>query len=327
MALYKKILIGLGILLILCFVANYGLNLWVNAKLPKIITENNVSPYKISYKNIEIDMWSGSVKADGIVISPKTRPENDTTKMGIYATVKSIEVENFKIWNIIFNNVIKADQITVNTPKVLLYKNTEKAINDRKSINSEVIDTIKKIIIVPNVTLKDGSLNIIYIKNKKAILSASNINLEVNGIVITDDILKNKIPFSYEKFDLSTDSLYYQMDEFYHFQAENLQTKTSSLKLKNWALVPEYSRKEFTQKLKTEKDIYDIKGEELSINNMDFGFRDTIFYFNANKLILDKMSANIYRNKIVADDTSKKHLYNKLLRDLKFPLNIDTLTI
>ena len=149
MTLIKKILIGVGVILVLGVVANYGLNIWVKAKLPKIITENNDSPYKITYKNIEIALWSGSIKADGIVISPKTRPENDTTKMGIYATVKSIEVAHFKIWNVIFNNVIKAERITVNTPEVLLYKNTEKAINNSKSINSAVIDPIKKIIIVP----------------------------------------------------------------------------------------------------------------------------------------------------------------------------------
>lgn len=327
MSLLKKILIGVGVILVLGVFANYGINIWVKAKLPKIITENNDSPYKISYKDINIDVWSGSIKADGIVISPKTRPENDTTKMGIYATIKTVEVEHFKIWNVIFNNVIKAEEITVNTPNVLLYKNTKKAINNRNSINSEVVDPIRKIILVPNVKLKNGSLNIIYIQNKKSILSASNINLEVNGIVITDDILKNKIPFSYEKFDFSTDSLYFQIDEFYHLQAENLQTKTTSFKLKKWALVPEYSRDVFDKKIKTEKDMYTINGEELSINNMNFGFKDTIFYFNANKLLLDKMSANIYRNKTVADDTSKKHLYNKLLRDIKFPLRIDTLAI
>ena len=327
MTLLKKILIGVGVILVLGLFANYGINIWVKAKLPKIITENNDSPYKISYKNINIDVWSGSIKTDGIVISPKIRPEKDTTKMGIYATIKSVEVEHFKIWNIIFNNVIKAEQITVINPKVLLYKNTEKAINNRNSINSQVIDPMKKIIIVPNVTIRNGSLNIIYIQNKKAILSARNINLRVNGIVITDDILKNKIPFSYEKFDFSTDSLYYQINQFYHLQAINLQTSNTNFKLKNWALVPEFSRSEFTQKLKTEKDIYNINGEELSINNMDFGFKDTLFYFNANKLVLDKMSANIYRNKTVADDKTKKHLYNKLLRDIKFPLNVDTLLI
>ena len=327
MTLIKKILIGVGVVFVLGVVANYGLNIWVKAKLPKIITENNDSPYKIKYENIDIALWTGSIKADGIVISPKTRPENDTTKMGIYATVKSIEVAHFKIWNVIFNNVIKAERITVNTPNVLLYKNTEKAINNSKSIKSKVIDPIKKIIIVPNVTLKNGSVNIIYIKNKKAILSARNINLEVNGIVITDDILKNKIPFSYEKFDFSTDSIYYQINQFYHLQAVNLHTSNKSFLLKKWALVPEYSRTEFTQKLKTEKDRYDISGKVLSIHNMDFGFKDTIFFFNANKLILDEMSANIYRNKTVADDETKKELYNKLLRDIKFPLKVDTLAL
>ena len=90
MTLIKKILIGIGVILILGVGINYGLNIWVKAKLPKIITENNDSPFKISYKNIHIDLWSGSAIVNEIVISPKKRPENDPIKLGIYATVKSI---------------------------------------------------------------------------------------------------------------------------------------------------------------------------------------------------------------------------------------------
>jgi hypothetical protein len=37
--------------------------------------------------------------------------------------------------------------------------------------------------------------------------------------------------------------------------------------------------------------------------------------------------ADIYRNKLPADDLTKKHLYNKLLRDLDFELQVDTLKI
>ena len=139
--------------------------------------------------------------------------------------------------------------------------------------------------------------------------------------------MKNKIPFSYEKFDFSTDSIYYQINQFYHLQAVNLHTSNTSFLLKKWALVAEYSRNEFTQKLKTEKDMYNINGSALSISEMNFGFKDTIFYFNANKLLINEMSANIYRNKTVADDMTKKELYNKLLRDIKFPLKVDTLAI
>ena len=327
MALIKKILIGVGVILVLGVGINYGLNIWVKVKLPKIITENNDSPFKVSYKNIHIDLWSGSAKVYEIGIYPKNRPENDTIKLGIYATVKSIEIEHFKIWNVLFNNVIKAEQITVNDPNVLLYKNNENVINDSKNINSQIINPIQKIIIVPNIVLKNGSLKIIYIKSKKSILSARNINLAVNRIVITDETLKNKIPFSYEKFNFSTDSVFYQINQFYHLKAVNLQTSNSNFKLKNWALVPEYPRSEFSQKLKTEKDMYNINGALLSINNMDFGYKDSLFFFNANSLILEKMSANIYRNKTVDDDTTKKHLYNKLLRDIKFPLKVDTLAI
>jgi hypothetical protein len=60
---------------------------------------------------------------------------------------------------------------------------------------------------------------------------------------------------------------------------------------------------------------------------MDWGFKQNDFFFHCNVVNLNQVAANIYRSKEPLDDMNKKYLYNKLLRDLKFNLKIDTLRV
>ncbi len=60
---------------------------------------------------------------------------------------------------------------------------------------------------------------------------------------------------------------------------------------------------------------------------MNWGFNSKVLFINAELLQLQEVDANVYRNKLPEDDLTKKNLYNKLLRDLKFNLKIDTLKI
>lgn len=327
MTRYKKIIIGIASFILLLIVANFGITFWVNKKLPKIITENNNTPYYITYKNIDMSLWSGSIKASGIIVVPKTAVNDIVNKAGIYAKIESIAVERFKIWDVLFNDKIKAKSITINKPAVLFYKKDKKEVKSSQSIRSEILDPLQKIIIVSEIYLNRGNLKIIDVKNNQPILSTENINIQLKGIVITDETLKNKIPFLFQQYDITCDSIYYSINEFYRFETNNFKTTNTFLKVKKWALTSKYTRKEFVGKLKKEKDLYTINADSLTIKNMDWGFKNEKLFFNADAITLDKMSANIYRSKLPEDDLSKKYLYNKLFRDLKFSLKVDTLSL
>ncbi len=92
-------------------------------------------------------------------------------------------------------------------------------------------------------------------------------------------------------------------------------------------MVPEVSRKQFVAQLPKEKDLYALKAASMEIKKMDAGFKDEKLFFNAGLVVLNNLSANIYRSKMPDDDLTKKPLYNKLLRELPFAMKIDTLSI
>lgn len=319
---YWKLLIGLGTLIVLLVLLNIGLNIWVNTKLPKIINRENDSEYLITYKSLNVSLLTSNITANEIVVVPKSALKDSINKAGIYGKVKAIEIKNFKTWDLIFNDKIRAQSITVEEPRVIFYKK-----EDNENIRNSVVKPFEKIVTVSDIFLTHGDLKVFDVGKKNSALSVANINLNLDGIVITDKILKGKIPFQFGNYTLSCDSLYYHPNEFYHIKTKKVKSTKTDLKIDKFEMLPTYSRKEFVSKMKTEKDIYTLLCDSINVSKIDWGFENDDFFFHCNTVDLNQASANIYRSKEPADDLTKKHLYNKLLRDLKFDLKIDLLKI
>ncbi|MGK4568245.1 hypothetical protein [Flavobacterium sp. 3HN19-14] len=327
MKIYRRILIIAGSVLFVLVLLHIGVNFWVTTQLPKIINRENDSAYNIKYDKIEISLINASIHAEKIVVTPKYAIKDSLSKTGIYANVKAVDVLGFSIWNVIFSNKLKARSIRVTQPDVVLYKKSEKAIDNSKSISSEVVKPFEKIIAVSDIFLDKGNVKILNILNNKTILNARNINVKLQGIVITDDILERKIPFSYKTYAFDCDSIFYQPSKFYQITTQKVKTTEKGINVKNFAMLPQYSRKEFLKNIRFEKDIYTLKAKDIDIRGMEWGYKDTVFFFHSKAVELDQVAADIYRSKLQDDDMTKKKLYNKLLRDLKFDLDITTLKL
>ena len=327
MSVYKKIVICIISFLFFVILVNIGLNYWIKKQLPIIIHEKNKTAYNINYEKIEVSLWSRNIDAQTLLVHPKNQPENSKTKIGIYSKIESISIKDFNIWNLAFHDIIQAESITINKARVLLYKKDEKLLNNRNSIETQIIEPFYKIIAVSNIYLNEGSVDVVSLKNNKPIFSIKNIILKLEGILISDATLKEKIPMHFEKYVLICDSLYYKPNAFYHMNIGKISMQNRFLRIKNFSYLPEFNRKDFVRKLEKEKDIYTIKLDSADIEKMDWGFKNDRFFFKANSIVANHVDANIYRNKIPKDDLSKKYLYNALLRKIKFPLQIDTLQI
>lgn len=320
-------MIGVLGLLFFLFVLNLGINTWIKYRLPNLINEKNESAYSITYQNVDVSLLNLSIKASDIVIIPKLALKKPNVKSGLYAKVKTVEVKKFQFWSILFSNKIKAKSIHVSEPKVILYKNDDKAINNYKSINSRVVTPFEKIIKVSDIYLINGEAKIIYTKTNTPVLTVSNINLTIDGIVINENTLKNKIPFTFTKYKINCDSLYYHPNKFYHLKTKKIFTSENSFLVSQFKLVPEDTRQEFTTKIAMEKDQFTIFSKEIKINKLEWGIKSEKLFVNAQSLRLQDLDANVYRNKLPNDDLRKKDLYNKLLRELDFNLKLDTLEI
>jgi hypothetical protein len=323
----KKIgTITLGIIL---FVAALSIvtNLWVNYQLPKIIVNNNETPYSIKYDNIEISIFSRKITAAGIVITPKEREKDSLIKNGIFASIVHIRIDNYNIFPLLFKNKIEAHSITFSTPNITFFKDNDKTVNITKNLSSKIVAPFEQIIKVANVNIENGNFSIVNTKNNKTLFLAQKVMVQLNELAISKKTLDNKIPFSYKSYAFSCDSLLYQTDKAYQIKASQITTNNAGLEMNNFSMISLLTRRQFVDQSKKERDLYTLKADKIAIKNMNWGFKEEILFFKTNQILIDKADVNIYRSKIPKDDLSIKPFYNKLLRELKFDLQIDTLRI
>ncbi|MFB9077541.1 hypothetical protein ACFFLS_01470 [Flavobacterium procerum] len=325
MSVYKKIAIVIVSVFTFLILINLGLNYWIKKQLPLIIHEKNNTAYNINYEKIEVSLFSQNIYAQTLLVHPKNQPKD--SKNGLFAKIESITIKHFNIWDLAFRDVIRAESIIVNKPRLILYKKGEKLLNDSKSIKTEIIEPFRKIIAVSNIYLNEGSVDVVSIDSEKPILSVKKIILKLEGILITDATLKEKIPIRFEKYALVMDSLFYRSSIFYHMNIGKISTGNNFLTINNFTYLPQFNRREFIRRLDKEKDIYTLKFDSASIQKMVWGFKNERFFFKTNSIVMNHFDANIYRGKMPKDDLSKKYLYNHLLRNIKFPLQIDTLQV
>ncbi|MFT3795072.1 hypothetical protein [Flavobacterium sp.] len=322
---YRKIVIGVLIVITALFLLGIGVNCWIKYQLPEMLAQKNKSPYAITYKDLHYSLIDGYIKAKEITVAPKAAIKENQTKKGIYASVHSVEIKDFSIWSVLLGDHISARSITVTSPEIILYKSNEKV--NPKNIRHEVVAPFEKVISVSDVFLYNGDVKIIYTKTDKAILNAANINIQLEGIAVNDQTLEKKIPFSFEKYSFRCDSLYYRANPFYHFTTKQIAATHTDLKIHNFKMIPEYSRREFVRKIEKEKDLFVVSAQDIHLKNLDWGFEKEVLFANVGSVNIDQASADIYRNKLPEDDLTKKPLYNKLLRDLDFNLKVDTLNV
>ena len=323
----KKILFtSIGIFFFLGLL-NLGINLWAETKLPKLINNENNTDYNIVYEDIDLSIWNSKITAYNVQISPKESLKNSEKKIGLFASIDIIEVNKFDIWTILFGKKIKANNLVLSKPSVILYKNNVNAINNYSSINSKVFKPFEKIIIVSNLIINKGNFKILNIRDNIEIIKANNINFKLEGIVLNEKTLTEKIPLSFHNYTFFCDYIHYNVNAFYEIKGEEIKITKEGFNIKKFKLTPKYSRKEFVEKLPKEKDIYTILADDISINKMVWGFKDERLHFKSNTVVLDKVAANIYRGKMPTDDLSKKELYSNLLRNLKTDIKVDSLLI
>lgn len=323
----KRVTIVLAGVLLLILLLNVGLNWWIASRLPHIINRENDSPYQITYKDVDISLPARNLRASEIVVVPKSSLDTKKGKAGLYGKIESLEVNGFSIWQIVFSGRIEAKSLVIEKPGLTLLKSSEKAIDNPKSIGSEVVRPFSKIITVNDVFLNHGAIRITGLKDNKRILDVANINIKLEGIAITDQTLAQKLPFAFKTYAIDCDSVYYRSGAVYDMKLSKVKTTNTGLAFEDFSMKPRLSRRAFVRSIPKEKDLYDITAKSVSVNRIAWGFKDEQFFCKTGNVTIHEADADIYRSKLPDDDLTWKKLYNRLLREMKFEMQVDTLLL
>lgn len=328
MIVLKKIIITILALFLLLLLLDAGIDYWISRKLPNILNGKKDAAYSITYKDVDVSVLQGTITATEVVLHTKDNAAAEEKKNGLYAEIKKVKVQGLKLWGLLIDDSIEAENIYITGPKFVVYQKNENALNNAESIRLKIVAPFRKVILVNNIYLEQGDLHILHTSKNTPLLTVANISVELREISITDSILEKKIPFAYKTYAFTCDSLFYRPNAFYHIRTKQIHTTDKGLEVNGFSMLPQYSRKAFTQKIAKEKDLYTLKANAIKIRDMKWGFGATEkFFFHTHSIVVDNAAADIYRGKMPPDDLSKKHLYSKLLREIPFDLKVDTLKV
>lgn len=303
-------------------VATVSINYILKNKLENFIETRLPDNVVQSYDNLSVKSFEGSIAISNAMVIIKNKSD------GLKHTsirVEKLNISDIHYWDYLVNNQIHIETIRLENPKIVYFKYNLKRTED--TVRKPLLK-LHKPVLIDKVEINHTSLAIYEKTEDSTVLFAKNLSVEVNNIKLDNAILRQRLPLQFKEYSAKSDSIFVKVSPYENltvkqFKIGNKNAIFNSLKLKT-----KYSRSHLSQIIKKERDHYDLVVDELSVNEIDFGFNAKDVFFGKSKLItISSPSLDIFRDKLVEDDPTIKPLYSKMLRDLPFELTLDSLEI
>lgn len=323
MRVYKKILIGIGIVLLITAIGGYlYLNNFVQRKLENFLETRLADNISVEYNDLEVSTITGSVLIKDITVI--FRNEADSI-VHTRVAMEKLELENFNYYDYFFKEKIHFRKLTIYDNHLNYYK--DKYVPSQDTTNSKGVARLYKSIQLDKLSILKN--NIAFYDNKKdsVLFHIPSASLIMEGIFLDNKVLARKIPIQYKSVVANADSVHIKLNEFEYFKIAHIAATGNALAMSKLELIPKYDQETFSKNIPTERDHMRLKVDSVAIDSVDYGFKNSKFYVKIPEIIVQKPILHVFRDKTVADDLSIKPLYSEMIRDIPIDLDISQLEI
>jgi hypothetical protein len=238
--------------------------------------------------------------------------------------MESLAVKGFSYWDYLFNSALSINNVELNTPKVTLYYNK---LTDTEKGSQSILSKLKQTLNIKNIAINKGELEVYNIENDSIISKVNKIDFLMTNFS-KDPSVKSGVLFNFERFSLIINGLKHQVGDYENLHVDNLKVDNNQVILSNLKFKTKFSKEALSKLIKVERDYFDLQIPKIEIKNQKLDFDNTkLKAMHCDNIIINNPTFNIYRDKLIVDDSVEKDLYSKMLRDLKFALNIDLINI
>lgn len=306
----------IGGLLVLVIGASFVLNPIIEKRIVTAIHNELPENYNVNDFELQINSLKGNASLHNLQI--KIKNDLDSTKNS------TLILEKARFTGLSYVKLLFSDRIAFKT--VSLSGVEIDYIQPEKPEETETPKPFEKTISIQNFQLENSSFSI---KNKEGKpIAALNISeLSLDKPKINAATLSNKIPFEYQDVSLTAGEISFQINPYDLLTVDQLALQNKQLALTDFAIKTTYSKAEFSLGISKERDYFDLTVPQVVFEDFLIEENTSDLSVNAQKLTFNNPEFYVYRDKLVADDTSVKPLYSKSLRELPFKLIINTAMI
>lgn len=191
---------------------------------------------------------------------------------------------------------------------------------DRKD-TTEASVKLDQLVSVSQINVENSSIRIE--KQGEDVLALEIPIFGLEGVEVDSRSLESPIPLRYEQYHLKVDSIVAQLDSRHTLLLEELELTNVKTVARNLQVVPKYSKDEFQQHIPHELDRYDLGVAEIRMDSLQFRFMNDSLTIQIPLMEIDSPVLEVYRDKLQADDPSKKLLYSAQLRNISAILGLE----
>lgn len=337
--LYWGLGILAGIILAVGIIIYFYWSNLIKATLEEGVSRETTGLYHAEIGSIHLNLFDGDLIIRNLALRPDTAVYNamnpdSAPAMLVELRVRKLTVEDFGLKMALFSNIIEANLIEVKSPEMKIWR---KRIPPR-DITEKPKDTTQSIplpnglqsISVGTISLLNGNMS--YFDEtgdsvKKFDIPYFDIevtNLWVDSTWRTDPRIYNTddIVVTLRDLNQTTGNQMYAM----HFGEIGLSTGQRLLYVEHFHLEPLFSRHDFSRKLGYQTDRMDIQIGKITLSGIDWRELMLDQRLMAEKLRIDSLVLDDYRDKRVPMRPGfKPPMPQQLVRDLKSYVRIDSL--
>lgn len=313
----KITLITLLTLLVLAVVGYFVADSLISSKIETFLGTKLPETVSVDYESLEVNIWRGSI----VMIKPKIiNRGTHTSKTNAEIELDTLLIDGFGYWDYLVNDNIYVESVQMRSPKLLYNHNASIPKNEYKYSN---LEQMKQDIKVGRFNIQNGEVGIKDIETDSILLHVNKLTANVMGIAMDKASVKKRIPFNYGDYNLSFGDVLYSAGEYENVTMSSAKITQDKALFNELKLFTKYSKTKLNQMISIERDHFDVIIPSLVLEGQEFGYEhDSIFYFKSPKVTFENPEMYIYRNKLIADDLTRKNLYSRMLRELKFNLTL-----
>lgn len=315
-------LIVLASLVLVFFIGLISANLLLKNKIENFVANQLPPNVQVDYKKIDLNLLGGTITCFNVQVALQNK-SNKTT----HTTVVSdkLIIEDVSYWDYLFHKEIRIEDIKIKSANIVHHK--DKLIQRTDSSQNKGPITLYKPVLIEELSIDHATLHFFDGTQDSTTLYVANSTIEIDDIVISRETLSKRLPATFGDYNAKADSIFLKMSPYENLTVGALHLKDKHAVVKDIQLKTKYSKSQHAQLLQKERDHFAVQLDSIDINNIDFGFNNRKFFGSSTYIELHSVQAEIYRNKLVANDTRIKPLYSKMLRDLPIDLTVDSLAI
>ncbi|MBU2997710.1 hypothetical protein KO500_14770 [Cellulophaga baltica] len=312
---YKKIISAFILIIGLGIISYATAHFFIKQKIEALLSSKTPENINVTYDDLKISLLNNKFELSGIQID-SLQKDNPKSKV----LVNRLEISGLNYYSLVKSDKVILQNVYIDSLQTVYYK------VDKKDTTIDKESQFKKEINIQNFKINNSGIKVFNTVNDSIEFSAQKVSFQFSDIIVNKKTLAQKIPFLYKSFKGSTGVIVASLGDFEALRIESIKHDINTV-IKNFSLKSKYDKVKLQSKLYKERDYINLKIPEIKLNDVAVKTTDSKASLLIASSIFDKLNLEIYRNKLLPDDTTIKPMFSSVFKKLPFILRIPVMKV